>query len=258
MVQPLTKCKEDGTRYTRPPEIEARLQALLQADLPTIQVQALEEGWASPDFIPSECLVHLVRQAIKNQDEPTTSTLLPILLERGKANLVVKIKDADFPNAGDLREEVLGQLAELFAEDQAGSPTNDLDFFEVRFNSAFFSLRAGVIRDERLRKKELTQFPISRGEDGMEDSGEVPSGKEFSIPATQFEVAEKHEILEGIFSLPENERDAILLHFYCHMEVESKDPKKATVARYFGVSGRTVRNWLKSATSKLSRIMEAL
>ena len=52
------------------------------------------------------------------------------------------------PQTPYVRDEALGRLGELFAEDGTGDNPDELDYFEVRFNPAFASLRTDLVRAE--------------------------------------------------------------------------------------------------------------
>jgi hypothetical protein len=88
MAQPLTKIKEDdGTLYTRFPEIEVAVEAALGHDLDRLGSRATIRDRKSPDYLPSECLVHLIRDAHRRGDESRRDRLLVALLERCHAIL---------------------------------------------------------------------------------------------------------------------------------------------------------------------------
>src|SRR4051794_21043484 len=64
MARPLLKTKEhDGTLYKRLPEIEAAIDAALTQDLETLCRRAKIRDKRATDYLPSECLVHLIRDA---------------------------------------------------------------------------------------------------------------------------------------------------------------------------------------------------
>ena len=63
MVRPLTKIKRDGTRTTRPADIEASIAEALGHDLETLKRRSLQRDSKQPGFLRSECLVHLIREA---------------------------------------------------------------------------------------------------------------------------------------------------------------------------------------------------
>jgi hypothetical protein len=140
MARPLDKTT-NGKLYTRPSEIEAATDAALAQDLHTQLRRALIRDPHDPEYLPSECLLHLVREARRRHDDAARYALLPLLLARVEANLNAKV-DGQIPGAVELREDILGDFAELFAIDGSPDDRHELDFFEVRFNMAFFTFRA--------------------------------------------------------------------------------------------------------------------
>src|ERR1041384_7698722 len=135
-LPPLTKCDPNGNVYKRPQQIESAITNLLGKNTETIANRANIQDVSDPDYVPSECIVHLIRAARRREDEPAMTALLPPLLRRCESILISKISQ-DLPNVDEIREEVLGQLSELFAADGGGDNPNKLDFFEARFNLAF-------------------------------------------------------------------------------------------------------------------------
>ena len=63
------------------------------------------------------------------------------------------------PGAVELREDILGDFAELFAIDGSPDDRHELDFFEVRFNRAFFTFRATRVRSELAHLNSQTPLP---------------------------------------------------------------------------------------------------
>ena len=62
MARPLNKTKPDGAPYTRPPEIEAAIDAALGQDLEIVCDRARLRDRQAGTYLPSECLVHLIRE----------------------------------------------------------------------------------------------------------------------------------------------------------------------------------------------------
>ena len=63
MAKSLMKRDQAGNIYKRPPSIEAKIDTVLGKNTSTLQQLAML-GRRSPDYIPSECLVHLIRNAV--------------------------------------------------------------------------------------------------------------------------------------------------------------------------------------------------
>jgi hypothetical protein len=82
------------------------------------------------EYLPSECLVHLIREAKRRGDDAARDALLPLPLARCDANLNAKV-DGQIAGAVQLREDILGDFAELLAIDGSAEDRHELDFFEV-------------------------------------------------------------------------------------------------------------------------------
>lgn len=104
MAQPLEKTRQDGTLYHRPKNIEAAIDAALAQDLTTQCERALIRDYGSADYLPSECLLHLIRNARRRDDEAAYNALLPLLLARCEANLNSHVAST-IPGAGELRRD---------------------------------------------------------------------------------------------------------------------------------------------------------
>jgi hypothetical protein len=251
MVRPLTKRTGSGDRYTRPPNIEAVIDAALALDWPALHQRTCVRDRRSPDYLPSECLVHLIRKAHRDHHDTMRDQLLAILLGRCEATLAATLPDGRVPNAAYVRDEALGRLGELFAEDGTGDHPDELDYFEVRFNAAFAALRTDLVREEVRVLRRASPVPddeaIARRPDAVLRS---PATPEHGLFLTQ--------LCHAIQTLPPEERDAVILCHIMGYAEEADDPAKRTAATICGVTGRTIRNRLTRAAAKLSRFKEAL
>lgn len=242
MARQLAKRKPGG-RYTCPPEIEAAIDVALQQDLATRARRACVRDRASSDYLQTECLVYLVREAIRADDGPAQDKLIPILYLRCEAALISKIPDS-MQRADEIRAEVLGRLSELIAEDAEDPERGVLDFYETRFGLAFKRLRLTVQRSFRRRARECS---MDDPRQGVEEPATMK---------TQDDLVFDQERLALLDLLPDNERSALVLHYLNGLEIESVDPTKHTVATALGVTGRTVRNLLTRARAKLIALKE--
>ena len=245
MVRPLTKCRRDGVRYGRPPAIETEIEVALQEDPATLRERLLITDKASPDHLSSECLVHLIRDALCRRDDQRLNRALPVLLGRCEAILRTKIANS-LQGADELREEVLSELSELLASDGTGERPDDLDFYECRFNAAFRVLRIEAVRRE-LKRLERTAEPLGPGgECAAHAHDEDAFARLFESSRTR----------EAINALPPDERKALVLHHEYGYKVESTDPDEATVATLCQCTGRTIRNRLARAATRLAELKE--
>jgi hypothetical protein len=108
--------------------------------------------------LPSECLVHLIREAIRRRDDAARDALRPLLFARCEAHLNAKI-DGQIAGAVELRADILGDFAEFLAIDGSPDDRHELDFFEVRFNRAFATFRITRVRSELSHLNNQTPLP---------------------------------------------------------------------------------------------------
>lgn len=136
MARPLTKKDKNGVLYVRPASVESVIDALAGKDLDSIKGRAEIRSPNSSQYVPSESLVFVIRDAWRRGDQKTMEALFPFLLNRCEARLKAKIPREEFADAEEVRENILNEFALLFAEDLT-DPRCRLDFFECRFNAAF-------------------------------------------------------------------------------------------------------------------------
>ena len=249
--------------YTRPFAVEAQIDEAICLSRSDLRTRLLIADRNAPGYLRSECLVHLVREGRRSDDQQLISAVLPVLLGRCEANLLVKVPDGGMPDAAGLRQEILEDLADLFVTDGTGDFPNELDFYECRFNKAFRALRIDAVRrDIRRRKRSITVVDLppceaASGPDTHEDAIARVSDA-FKIPPTQEWDVLREPLVNAIEALPADERDAVILvHFFRYKE-ESEDPEEETAATRCNCTGRTIRNRLTRAAAKLSRFKEDL
>ncbi len=261
MARPLLKKDQNGVPYSRPAAVETAIEIAMLQDCSRLQQRASERNRHVPEFLPSECLVFLIREAWRRRDEPVMNALLPPLLARCEAILRSKIPDGDLPNAAEIRETVLGDFSELFVEDGSSSDPNRLDFFECRFNLAFRTFRITRVRSELARtahSANLTPLPTEDDDFDQSSEDDIYSrlSPAFRIPPTQINDLVRNRLLQAINKLPTEERKAVVLCHLLGVKVESEDPAEKTAATLCGVTGRTIRNRLRQAASRLSGFIE--
>ena len=244
MVRPLTRCRRDGVRYVRPQAIETEIEVALREDPATLRERLLITDKASPDHLSSECLVHLIRDALRRRDDERLNRALPVLLGRCEAILRTKIANS-LQGADQLREEVLSEFSEFLASDGTGERPDDLDFYECRFNAAFRVLRIEAVRRE-LKRLERTAEPLGPGDERAAHAHDEDA----------FARLESSRTREAINALPPDERKALVLHHEYGYKVESTDPGEVTVATLCKCTGRTIRNRLSRAAARLSELKE--
>ena len=248
MARPLTKLTKTGTLYTRPAPVEANIDEALAEDLPALSRRAQVTDPGSPDYLRSECLVHLIRDSIRRGDSAMQSTLLPILLGRCEANLRSKIPRS-VANADHLHDEVLGEFALILAKGGSAEDNGVLDYYECKFNHAFRTLRISVLRREQGETDGTEPLPEYAGEPDEDVARRVVEA--LQSPASQ---ADGLMLADLLNALPPDERQAVVLRYVMGHEVESSDKNEPTVAKICGVSGRTIGSRLKRARERFSQL----
>jgi len=241
--RPLQKQTRDGRPYSRPSAISHAIDIALRQDEATLVARAaLDRNEAA--YLPSECLLYLIRDAKRLGDRRRMNAFVPLLLMRCVGNLRATVSDR-LPAAEQLREEIIGQLLEWIAIDGSEEDKLRLDFFEIRFDSALQKLRIDFVNAHVKRTwVEKTSEHLERLED-KDDPGD-----EFE---TQLEMVADH-----LYVLTTDERTAIGLRYLEGLEVHSVDPEQRTIAKLMGVSDRMVRNYLGSAKQKLRAALEGM
>lgn len=245
MAQPLQRKRRNGSQYTRPPDIENAIDAALLLDEARVTERAtLKRG--EPGYLKTECIVHLIRDAKRSANRTRMNRLVNVLFKRCAANLRSTVDD-ELPGAEELREEIMSQLVELFAVDGTPDDKLALDYYEIRFDSAFQKLRVNAIRAH------IVQHQVEKS---VEDLARL---KNESDDDTHDRLATREcidLIAKRLDILTEDERTAIALRYLEGLDVSSVDSDEPTVAKLTGVSDVTVRKRLRSAKQKLLAALE--
>jgi DNA-directed RNA polymerase specialized sigma24 family protein len=254
MVRPLTKRTKQGVPYTRPPGIEQSISQALTEAPAALAARSTITDRRDARYLPPEVVVHLIRHALRVPDNVTANALLMALGQRCAQLLERRVRETRAFNARDVREETLGRLYELFAEDLKNSADALLDYYEVHFNSAFATLRATVIREEIAHVGPLEA--LSAAGDDDDEGSEPVELKDLSSAADVPRCAENEQLHRLIQALPPDEREAILWKYFFDLKTESTDPTEKTVASLCGVSGSEIRSRLRAAYARLKQRME--
>jgi len=260
LIRPLTREKKsDGSTYFRPEAIEKTINTAAKLASAELRRRALITDRQDPRYLPSECLVYFIREARRQGDEALASDLLQALLPRCARILKAKIRD-DVPNAGTIRESVLGDFVEMFLRDGGDEQENRLDIYEVRFNLAFRGRWLDAREKEMWRAGHEEALPLSEGDryaDADEAIGRRVAAALAGSAVDPTDAVTHSELRATIQTLPIVERKVVALHYFWGFDIESDDPKKRTVATILGVSGRTVRTKHARALKTLRARMEA-
>ena|SRR5258707_4448823 len=80
-IAPLRKKDTEGRLYTRLPDVEAKLVEISVLTHDEVSAQCAIQDPESGDYLPSECLVHLVRDHRSKPFDACSETLFKTLME---------------------------------------------------------------------------------------------------------------------------------------------------------------------------------
>lgn len=281
MVEPLRKRHANGSLYQRRAKVEKELQELEKVTLPQILARARAGEQAGKETVTSEALVYFLRRAARARGShgPGIDGLVSILMERVERMLRRHISAAfdEFQ-----REEICREVMDGLVDDITDTGDRG-DYAEVNFNDWLEHNRDDACR-KALRKAKRIERLGDEVDDLAEDDEAPPGRKEEpkypanAEPAPEAgaalaEAREKarlpHQIEAGEFSpedqyriaaavkqanLDPNILEAFLLHHYWDVPIDSKEPDKHTLRKHFGVSEKTVRNWLRRAEQAFAKL----
>jgi hypothetical protein len=243
MAKPLTNRKRDGSLYCRPAEINGAIdQALLLARADVLAGLACRSA-TDPDYIPSEVLVHLLRETRTDNDLGYFNILYRELLRRiGRAlpqsnTYSVEGKAATDERLEQVREAVLQRFEDAVVEDRY-RPGKELDIFECRFNYTVEKMREKAWERHyreaaRRHPKTVEMLEISI------DSGD----REFASLRDRFFADPTSRILlyAEIDSLPHPDR-RILQMLVAGFPIESTKPGMKSITGDVGCDCKTIWN----------------
>lgn len=255
MLRPLTKRRTDGTPYQRRAHVEARLRELVKLSRAEIRELLTVRDRSDPRFIPTECLIYLLRDAKQGNTPAWFNALFRVIEGRCKQTLTRTIRALGTNDHETLREEALSRVMMRLARGLEQDPEK-LDAFEVAFDMVLAAIRKDLFESEFRRTKPLIElrFPDPDGDEAdpvMEFVAPVSGlAADLGMQESEFEAFRK-DAMRSIDVLPAELRDPILLLFG-GLPIDSKDPSADTIAKRQGVDERTVRNRLKRAISRLN------
>jgi hypothetical protein len=255
MVPPLTTQRLDGRLYTRKGAVEAAIAAALAMDEETVLRWARLRSGDPKQLMQNECLLHLVRHAFREGNQAVGSRLLQILLERCKALVKQMLPVFGWLDSEQFLDEALGRFSMRVAEDGIGAES--LDYFEVNFRGGLRVLMIDLARAETRAMRSL-RMPRPTAEDEAEELTREEMLGRLRAPGTFTPPNQEQRLvfLEAMNSLPEHEREAVVLVHIMGYDIEADDPEKPTAASLCRVTGRAIRHRLSRAEEKLARFFE--
>lgn len=245
-LRSLTRTRRDsGAVYTREVEVEAQIQQLTRLSERArrqTMLAALPPG--HPDRLREETLVFALRECALAGDEETAWQVAERLVERISGHVARQLARWRLPaeDADDCTRDLFAALWEALWD---RSPV--AEFWEVRF-WVCLDRRLWNLVEKRQAALDIQRRPADEAPEAEADEAE-------SLLMRQVDGAPGPDVLtereEALARLTENERLAVYLRYAEGIPEESDDPERETIARILGVTGRSVRNYLRRAEQKL-------
>jgi hypothetical protein len=252
LVPRLTFSKEDGTPYTRFPDVENEIARAL--GYPRAEWLRMLEG---PGRLSRETLVFLIRE-VSDSDRDLCGRLIQQLCKS-----VVRIaqewaRGFDRITTDELLLKVEIEIIELVL---AETPSRQSEFLEIAFADAVKKRTINAVE-----KRKNSPMPLR-----MQSCGD-PSSDKIEIENRADQVQDEEPNPEQWTEQQENKvrlreligragaavkdprhLEAVILHHVRNWPLTSKDQTTPTLARHFGMSGRQIQNWINNAL-KVMRI----
>ena len=254
----LRRKDKDGTLYQRPPEIEALIEALepVEANARLLRFDGVAKR--HPEYVPTEALIYFLRRAWAKGERKEFEKIFRILLKRVDQSLRSTIWDSRIGSATDIREEIVSRFVVLITKD-CGSQSDQLDFYEIRFDQAMVALRTSVLRKFKAIAGDIITVPLgSQDPDGREISPEVEVTLEAFLggdPQKIDDPAFRLVLFSAIDRLPEDQKRVVGLLLQ-GVPIDAKDQDVMTIARILQCDERTVRNRRDRACKALKAALE--
>lgn len=259
MARLLNKMKEGGGSYTRRPEIEACIDEALTQSPETVLRRAAIRNIRDPEYMPMECLLHLMREARLRQDKHTEGKLYLPFMARCEARLKKAIPDGGRADAAGIREEIMQDFNLLFARIGTNHDATVIDYYEVNFNHAFQTLRFKRLRKDDSRRKVIVDIGGELDEDGKpldDESVLAKLSQAVHKPTQQDTYVYLTQIGKFLTTLSPEDRETVRLVLIERYTIQSDDPDEVTAAKLLGVGRRAINKRLAKVARLLRKFQE--
>jgi len=253
-ISPLRKIKQDGQLYSRRQPIEIMLVELASVSFEVFAERASILDRSVAEYIPSEVLVHWIRQTRHHKSDTQFNILYPLLEQRirracPRKELRAGGVDVEVGTYADLQEHVLERVIKLLLRDRSNYEEK-LDIYEVVFDRAIAKLRDSAFRSVFGKENPMTSLEY-------DESGEVTSEVEESLSwyrpknmTPEEDLTYRFQLRAAIDSLPKDERRLIDMETAGYPD-QSEDPDVQTIAKLLVRTPKTVRAMRKRAYKKI-------
>lgn len=254
VIPPLRKRTLDGVPYTRDGRVEGILQELHVISREDVLFRLSITNRSDPRYVPSECLVHLVRGTKLDNSDRYFQRLYGLLMARvvkGLPKADTASKNTTSLPLARIREAVLSKLNLLLAADRT-IYSEALDYFEVRFDGALASARKDaadpVWREGRRNVALELDDEIGAGEEVEKAMGGFDPFASSNYEKKDYRL----KLDQAIDTLPP-EQKRIIEMLRQGIPIDSEDADAITISRTLDRSEKTIRTHRDRAFDQIRR-----
>jgi DNA-directed RNA polymerase specialized sigma24 family protein len=248
-VRPLTRTRQsDGSPYHREADVEAQVREL-SAEADKARARRLfgaeDADWDDARRPREETLVYFLREYARRGDDETAWKIAEALIDRTAAHIQRKLARWRLPaeDADDCARDLFAALCDAVFDTGASA-----EFWEVRF---------WVCLDRKLwnlveKRQAVIDSELSPGDQDAQAEEDAADQIFVRLADTGPRPDALAEYKEALSLLNDNERTALYLIYIEGLPEESEDPDRLSAAKVLGVTGRSVRNYLRRAKEKLA------
>lgn len=260
---PLTRKQRNGEVLVRNPAVEAEIRSMLQQSPAEIRRRASIQAEDDGDFITAECLVYLIREMYRRDEEAMVSALWAAITARVSPNVESKLRTL----SASYHEEGVSAVIRNMGLVIFDFDTDRGDFYQVSFwttiqRRTIDEFRRQVRLNKKDRKFTSLEAQSAKGAYSTEsdDDGDAAETEDWASESmTPLEELEHQELVVedtirievALSSLREIVRQAFLLRNE-GWQIESKDPNEETISTMLKRTPRQIRNYLKEADQRLN------
>ena len=244
-IKLLTKKTKQGELYVRRADAQLQIEKITTLEKPQIsQMLGAGKRRDETDFLLDETLVYLFRESRRAGDNELFNEIY-LELNRRVWRLFLKFR-SNFKEQADFED--FGQKIEMaILKKLLDTDSDRADFAQVQFGSFVISEAKSVWKQNLVAINKDREFLEMPREDGDETGANELENLSFgSISDEQTMI-----IREGLRKLSAEHR-LVATMMLDGFQIESEDENELTISKHFGVSSRTIRNWIKEMRSTLA------
>lgn len=243
-LRPLTRQSRDGQLYVRDPKVNQQISSALEIASDDLIARIQVRDKSAVGYLQEEALVYLMREHWRSKSVRIITAVWEELLRRSQPLIRHQLRALHEDEALQAETDVQTDLLELVLDLNSDRG----DFLQVRF---WVVLQRMTISAFQRATKYLNSQVLPEDNEGLD--AERDEHEKLLTLASQraMSLEEWALVAQALEAIKEPYRTAFTLYYGEGWQIESNDPAKWTISRYFGKTSRTIRNWIRLAEQAL-------